>query len=99
MVKYAALTVMPNCCATLDLWEIGKVRAYELVKEEDRLTKPRHESKHENLIKLINRRPKYDFGGWVWINDDKTTISGGGQHVLKTSETDSRRKKNALYAK
>ena len=35
----------------------------------------------------------------MWIYDDKSTISGGGQHVLKTSEADYRSKKFALTAK
>ena len=35
----------------------------------------------------------------MWIYDDKSTISGGGQHVLKTSAADYRSKKFALTAK
>ena len=51
---------------------------YALVKEEDRLTETWHETNNENLIELINRRPKYEAGGGVYTYDDKSTISVGG---------------------
>ena len=35
----------------------------------------------------------------MWISDDRSTISGGGQHALKTSEADYKSKKLALIAK
>ena len=82
----------------LELMRDRQVKAYELVKEEDRLIKARHEAANENLAELINRRPKFEVGGWVWIYDDKNTISGGGQHVLKAREADSKSKKLALTA-
>ena len=75
-----------------------QVKAYELVKEEDRLIKARHEASNEHLAEVINRRPKFEVGDWVWVYNDKT-LTGGGKHVLKTSEADFRSKKFALTAK
>ena len=83
----------------LELMRGRQVKTYELVKGEDRLIKARHEAANENLIEMINRRPKYEVESWVWIYDDKSTLSGGRQHVLKTSEADYRSKKLALTAK
>ena len=40
------------------------------MKEEDRLTKARHEAASENLEELITKRPKFEVGGWVWVYDD-----------------------------
>ena len=74
-------------------------KAYELVKEEDRLIKARDEAANEKLDGLITKRPKFEVESWAWIYDDKSTISGGGKHVLKPSETDSRSEKFALTAK
>ena len=79
-----------------------QVKAYKLVKEEDRLIKARQEAllrSNEHLAELINRRPKCEVGDWVRVYDDKSTITGGGKHVLKTSEPDFRSKKFALTAK
>ena len=75
------------------------MKAYELVKEEDRLIKARHEANNEHLVQLMNRRPKFEVGDWVRVYDDKSTITGGGKHVLQTSEADLRSKKFALTAK
>ena len=46
------------------------MKAYELVKEEDRLIKARHEANNEHLAELINRRPKSEVGDWAWVYDD-----------------------------
>ena len=75
------------------------MKAYELVKEEDRLIKARHEANNEHLAELINRRPRFEVGDWVWVYDDKSTITGGGKQVLKTSEADLRSKNFTLTAK
>ena len=83
----------------LELMRDRQVRALKLVKEEDRLVKARHEAANEHLQELITKRPKFEAGGWVWIYDDRSTISGGGKHVQKTRERDSRSKKFALAAK
>ena len=47
----------------------------------------------------MNRRPQFEVGDWVRVYDDKSPITGGGKHVLKTSEADFRSKKFALTAK
>ena len=39
-----------------------QVITYELVKEENRLMKARHEAANETLSEMINRRPKYEVG-------------------------------------
>ena len=39
---------------------------------------------------------KFEVGGWVWVYDDHSTMSGGRKHVPKTRETDSRSRKFAL---
>ena len=79
----------------------GQIKEYQLVKEEDRLIKARHEAANENLEELITKRPELEVMGWVWVYDDhiNSTISGRGKHVLQTRETDSRRKKFALTEK
>ena len=82
----------------LELMRDRQVKAYELVKEEDRLIKARHEANNEHLAEVINRRPKFEVGDWVWVYNDKT-LTGGGKHVLKTSEADFRSKKFSLTAK
>ena len=83
----------------LELMRDRQVKAYELVKEEDRLIKARHEANNKHLAEPINRRPKFEVGGWVWVYDGKRTITGGGKHVLKTSEADFRSKKFTSTAK
>ena len=51
----------------LELMRDRQVKAYKLVKEEDRLIKARHEANNEHLTELINRRPKFEVGDWVWV--------------------------------
>ena len=67
----------------LELMRDRPVKAYELVKEEDSLIKARHEANNEHLAELVNRRPKFEVGDWVWVHNDKSIITGGGKHVLK----------------
>ena len=83
----------------LELRRDRQVKAYELVKEENHLIKARHEANNKHLAELINRPPKFEVGDWVCVYDDKSTITGGGKHVLKTSEAGFRSKKFALTAK
>ena len=59
----------------LELMRDRQVKAYESVKEEDGLIKARHEANNERLAELINRRPKFEVGDWVWVYDDKSTIN------------------------
>ena len=51
----------------LELMRDRQVKTYELVKEEDRLIKARHEANNKHLAELINRRPKFEVGDWVWV--------------------------------
>lgn len=82
----------------LELMSDRQVKANELVKEEDRLIKARHEAANENLEEKMNRRPKFEVGGCVWIYDDKSTFTGGGKHVL-AKEAHSRSRNFAFTAK
>ena len=52
-----------------------------------------------NILLNLNRRPKFEVEDWVGVYDDESNITGGGKHVLKTSEADFRSKKFALTAK
>ena len=52
----------------LELMRDRQTKAYELVKEEDRLIKARHEAANQNLSELINRRPKFEVGSWVGVD-------------------------------
>ena len=79
----------------LELMRDRQVKAYKLVQEEDRLITARHEANNEHLAELINRRLKLEVGDWVWVYDDKSTITGGGKHVFETSEADFRSNKFA----
>lgn len=54
-----------------------------MVREEDRITKEKHEKNNEKLVELVGKRPKFEKDQWVLVYDDKSTISGGGEHVLK----------------
>ena len=83
----------------MNWWGIDKLKAYNLVEDEDRLSKARHEANNDYLAELTNRRPKFEVGYRVWVYDDKSTITRGGKHVLKTSEADYTSKKFALTAK
>ena len=51
-----------------------------------------------NILLNLNRRPKFEVEDWVGVYDDESNITGGGKHVLKTSEADFRGKKFALTA-
>ena len=83
----------------LELMRDRQEKACKFVKDEDRIIQARHEANNEHLAELIKRRPKFEVGDWVWVYDDKSTLTGGGKHVLKTSETDLKSKKFALTAK
>ena len=83
----------------LELTRDRQVKAYKLVRDEDRIIKARREANNEHLAELFNRRPTFRVGDWVWVYDDNGAITGGRKHVLETSEADFRSKKFALTAK
>lgn len=78
-----------------------QVRAHNLnlVRQEDTLTNDKHEADNAKLIFTMHRTPKFESGDWVWISDDKSTITGGGKHVLKDKEVESNQKQFALVTK
>lgn len=59
------------------------IKAYELVCYENEITKGKYAKSNEKLISIIQRRAKVEPGGWVWVYVHKSTISGGGKHVIK----------------
>ena len=66
----------------LQLMRKRQNRAYELVRKEDFLIKAKHHVANEKLNSIFRQRPNFAAGKWVWDYDDKSTISGGGKHVL-----------------
>ncbi|CAB1103461.1 unnamed protein product [Ectocarpus sp. CCAP 1310/34] len=70
-------------------------KAYELVREQDKITKAKHEKSNQVLNSIIVKRPKYKEGDWVLVYDEKSTISGGGEHVLE-SRVNSRGKEKSF---
>ncbi|CAB1110683.1 unnamed protein product [Ectocarpus sp. CCAP 1310/34] len=85
----------------LELMRARQGKAYDLVKEEDRLIKAKHAKANEALVKeLKTRRPKIEANDWVWLYNDQSTITGGGKHVLKPQTIKSgERKSFALVSK
>ena len=57
--------------------------AYDLVRKEDFLTKAKHQAGNEKLNSVLRQRSNFEDRQWVWVYDDKSTISGAGKHVLK----------------
>ena len=74
-------------------------RAYELVRKGDFLIKAKHQAANNKLNLIFRQRPNFAAGQWVWIYDDKSTISGGGKHVLKAPTDESSLKSFALVSK
>ena len=83
----------------LQLMRERQNRAYELVRKEDLLIKAKHHAADEKLNSIFRQRPNFAAGQWVWVYDDKSTISGGGKHVLKAPADGSSRKSFALVSK
>ena len=67
-------------------------RAYELVRKEDFLIRAKHQAANEKLNSIFRQRPNFAAGQWVGVYDEKSTISGGGKHVLKAPVDGSTRK-------
>ena len=83
----------------LQLMRERQNRAFELVRKEDFLIKAKHHAANDKLKSIFRQRPNLVAGRWVWVYDDKGTISGGGKHVLKAPADGSSRKSFALVSK
>lgn len=70
-----------------------QVWAYNLVQDQDRLIKAKHEAANDRLDSMMHRRRKVDAGDWVWVYDDKSMISvGGGGRAEITGGTTAKKK-------
>ena len=58
-------------------------KAYNLVRKEDFLIKAKHQAANEKLNSVLRQRANFEGRQWVWVYDDKSTISAAGKHVLK----------------
>ena len=60
-----------------------QMKAYELVRKEDNITKEKYKKSNEVMEEMVGKREKIEKDDWVLVYDDKSTIAGGGEHVLK----------------
>ena len=83
----------------IELIRDRQIRAYNLVREEDRLPKAKHEAANEEIDAAMNNKSKFELGDWAWGYDDHSTITGGGKHVLKPTKGSSPQTSFALISK
>ena len=83
----------------LQLMRERQSRACELVRKDNFLIKAKHHAANEKINSIFRQRPNFAAGQWVWVYDDKSTISGGGKHVLKAPTDGSLRKSFTLVSK
>lgn len=84
----------------LNLMRDRQIKAYQLVREEDRLIKAKHDAANEALVDRLSSRPKVEAGDWVWLYHDQSAVTGGGKHVLRTPAVGTGgRKSQALVSK
>ena len=57
----------------LELVRDRQVRAYNLVREEDRLTKSKRQAANGDFDAIVNNRMKFEVGDWAWAYDDHST--------------------------
>ena len=76
-----------------------QTKAYALVKKEDFLIKTKHQAANEKLNSVLQQRSNFEGRQWVWVYDDKSTISGAGKHVLKAPVDGTTRKSFPLVSK
>ena len=69
------------------------------MRKDDFLIKAKDQAVNNKLNSIFRQRPNFAAGQWVWVYDDKSTISGGGKHVLKAPTDGSSRKSFALVSK
>ena len=69
------------------------------MRKDDFLIKAKDQAANNKLNSIFRQRPNFAAGRWVWVYDDKSTISGGGKHVLKDPTDGSSRKSFALVSK
>ena len=76
-----------------------QMRAYNLVREEDRLTKAKHQAANYEMEQIVNnKKTRFDAGDWV-VYDDHSAITRGVKHVIKPAEGSSDMKAFALVSK
>ena len=83
----------------LQLMQERQKRAYQLVRKEGFLVKAKHHAANEKLNSIFRQRRNFAAGQWVWVYDNKSTISGEGKHVMKAPADRSSRKSFALVSK
>lgn len=83
----------------LELMRDRQVKTYELVRQEDKLIKAKHDKNNEKLASIMENKPHIEAGDWVLVYDAKSTVAGGGQHVLKPQGDFSRRNSYSLLSK
>ena len=69
------------------------------MRKEDFLIKVKHQPTNEKSKSIFRQRPSFKGRQRVWVYDDKSTISGGGKHVLKAPVERSIGKSFALVSK
>ena len=74
-------------------------KAYDLVRKEDFFIKAKHQAADEKLNSVLRQRSNFEGRQWVWVYDDKCTISGAGKHVLKAPVEGTTRKSFPLVSK
>lgn len=67
----------------LDLVRDRQIRAYNLVREEDKLLKARHDKANDKLAAKFSKIIKIKTGDWIWLYNDASAVTGGGKRVLK----------------
>ena len=74
-------------------------KAYDLVREEHFLIKAKHQAANEKLNSVLRQRSNFEGRRWVWVYDDKSTISEAVKHVPKAPASGTTRKSFPLVSK
>lgn len=62
----------------LNLMRDRQRKAYDLVKEQDQITKAKHEENNDSLKSIVGKRPKFEEGDWVLVSDEMSLFHVGG---------------------